>query len=62
VVLKRLHAYFNDQGIGFLMPMMATLHKENGGCRGPKKRFYSASRKYTCQDEGVINDILSRSP
>ncbi|MBP7061126.1 MAG: hypothetical protein KBA91_04095, partial [Candidatus Moranbacteria bacterium] len=28
VVLKRLHAYFNDQGIGFLMPMMATLHKE----------------------------------
>lgn len=59
--LKRLHAYFTSRQIGFLMPMLATLHKDNGGCRGPKKRFYSASRKYSCQDEGVINEILSRS-
>ena len=59
--LKRLHAYFTKNGIGFLMPMLATLQKDNGGCSGPKKRFYSASRKYTCQDESVINDILSRS-
>lgn len=61
VTLKRLHAYFNSQKVGFLMPMLATLHKDNGGCSGPKKRFYSASRKYTCQDEEVINDILSQS-
>lgn len=59
--LKRLHAYFTERKIGFLMPMLATLHKDNGGCSGPKKRFYSASRKYSCQDEEVINDILKRS-
>nr|MBP6929901.1 hypothetical protein [Candidatus Moranbacteria bacterium] len=59
--LKRLHAYFTGRQIGFLMPMLATLHKDNGGCSGPKKRFYSASRKYTCQDEATINDILSQA-
>ncbi len=60
--LKRLHAYFTSQKVGFLMPMLATLHKDNGGCSGPKKRFYSSSRKYSCGDEAVINDILSRAP
>lgn len=57
--LKRLHAYFTSRNFGFLMPMLATLHKDDVGCRGPKKRFYSASRKYTCQDEDAINAILS---
>ncbi len=59
--LKRLHAYFTSRRVGFLMPMLATLHKDNGGCSGPKKRFYSASRKYSCQDEDVINVILSQA-
>ncbi len=60
--LKRLHAYFTSRKVGFLMPMLATLHKDNGGCSGPKKRFYSASHKYSCQDEDIINTILSQSP
>jgi|GEM_PF-525404 hypothetical protein len=59
VTLKNLHSRFTSQGFGFLMPMLATLHKDDIGCRGPKKRFYSASRKYTCQDEDAINAILS---
>lgn len=59
--LRRLHGYFTARRVGFLMPMLATLHKDNGGCSGPKKRFYSASRKYSCADEEVVNDILSRS-
>jgi hypothetical protein len=57
--LRRLHNYFLDRNVGFLLPMLATLQKDNGGCRGPKKRFYSASQKYSCKDESVINDILS---
>lgn len=56
--LKRLHAFFTKKEVGFLLPMLATLHKDNGGCTGPKKRFYSASRKYTCQDEEAINALL----
>ncbi len=59
--LKRLHAYFTRQDVGFLMPMLATLHKDNGGCSGPKKRFYSASEKYSCQDEDAINAILKKA-
>ena len=58
--LSRLHSSFTDRHIGFLLPMLATLHKDNGGCHGAKKRFYSASKKYSCQDEEAINEILSR--
>lgn len=57
--MRRLHRYFTAQRVGFLLPLMATLHSENGGCYGPKKRYYSAAEKYTCQDEKAINDILS---
>jgi hypothetical protein len=57
--LRKLYAYFIPRNFGFLMPMLATLHKDDVGCRGPKQRFYSASRKYSCQDEDVINQILS---
>jgi hypothetical protein len=56
--LTNLQKYFQKQGVGFLMPYLATLHKDNGGCHGAKKRFYSASRKYTCNDEEVINTLL----
>lgn len=58
--LRRLHTYFTSQRFGFLMPMLATLHKDDVGCSGPKKRFYSASKKYSCQDEGAINAILGK--
>lgn len=58
--LKDLYGYFTSRNMGFLMPMMATLNKDNGGCYGPKRRSYSASNKYTCQDEGIINSILSK--
>lgn len=56
--LRRLHDEFHRKHVGFLLPLMATLHRENNGCYGPKKRYYSAHRKYTCQDEDAINDIL----
>jgi hypothetical protein len=56
--LKELHSYFNSRDMGFMMPMMATINKTNGGCYGPKKRFYSADNKYQCKDEDAINAIL----
>lgn len=56
--MRSLHSYFKNQQVGFLLPLLATLHKENDGCYGPKKRYYSAHRKYTCQDEDAINEIL----
>lgn len=56
--LTNLQSYFEKQEVGFLMPVLATLHKDNGGCHGKKKRFYSASRKYNCGDEEIINTLL----
>jgi hypothetical protein len=50
--LKMLQRYFAKQEVGFMMPMLATLHQDNGGCHGKKKRFYSASKK------GGINTLL----
>lgn len=56
--LERLYRHFRGENVGFLLPLLATLHKDNDGCHGPKQRYYSASRKYSCRDEEAINDIL----
>lgn len=61
-LLKKLYTYFTSKNMGFMMPMMATLNKSNGGCYGPSKGFYSASDQYGCGDEGTINSILAQSP
>lgn len=58
--LGKLHRYFTSRKMGFLMPMSAVLSKDNGGCHGNRKGFYSASVSYTCQDENFINDILAK--
>lgn len=57
--LSRLHRYFAEKQVGFLLPVMARLHRDNGGCYGTNSHFYSASRKYSCDDEDTINAILS---
>lgn len=57
--LKNLYNYFTSRNMGFLMPFFGVLDPENGGCRGPKKKFYSPDNQYGCQDEDAINEILS---
>ncbi|MEK9174177.1 MAG: hypothetical protein AAB845_02830, partial [Patescibacteria group bacterium] len=59
--VERLHKYFTKQNVGFLVPILATLHEDNGGCSGPKDRFYSASNKYSCKDEDRINSLLRKT-
>jgi len=56
--LKNLDAYFEVRDVGFLMPMLAVLHKENDGCHGDSRKFYSASNEHSCADEDVINKLL----
>ncbi|EKE21880.1 MAG: hypothetical protein ACD_7C00098G0004 [uncultured bacterium] len=56
--LRHLDSYFKERNVGFLMPMVAVLPKENGGCHGKSKKFYSADNKYSCDDEDVINSLL----
>ena len=56
--LRSLHKFFTSRDMGFLMPITTPLPKYNGGCHGKYERFYSADRKYSCQDEDVINEAL----
>ena len=56
--LEFLHKKFTSQDVGFLMPIIAPLPKDNGGCYGPRKSFYSPSMKYGCKDLDVINEVL----
>jgi hypothetical protein len=56
--LKNLYNYFSSKNMGFLMPFFGVLDKENGGCYGPKKRFYSPDNAYSCKDEDAINSII----
>ncbi len=56
--LQSLYNKFTSQGVGFLMPLITPLPKDNGGCHGPRKSFYSPSMKYGCKDLDTINKIL----
>ncbi|XLQ20572.1 MAG: hypothetical protein ACKUBY_02190 [Candidatus Moraniibacteriota bacterium] len=56
--LYNLYHKFNSQDVGFLMPIISPLPKDNGGCYGPRKSFYSPSMKYDCKDLDAINEIL----
>ena len=57
--LKNLYTYFDSKNMGFLMPFFGVLDRENGGCYGPKKIFYSPDNQYSCKDENIINNILN---
>lgn len=59
--LEYLYQTFTSRGMGFMMPFLATINKNNGGCHGPMKRFYSPDNKYACKDENQINEILRGS-
>jgi len=59
--LKNLYGFFKQKNMGFLMPYFGVLDTTNGGCFGPKKRFYSPSDAYSCRDESVIGKILGGS-
>ncbi len=59
--LEKLYTYFTEKGDGFLLPMLAVLPKENGGCYGSKKRSYSADNRYSCGDEDIIDEIIKKA-
>ncbi len=59
VTLRSLYASFTGRGMGFLLPYVARLSADNGGCSGPVKRYYTPDMRYSCQDETAIASILS---
>lgn len=59
--LRSLHQSFLSKNIGFLLPILSPLPKDNGGCYGPKERFYSPDNRYDCKDEEALNAILKQA-
>lgn len=59
--LKNLYQKFTGEDVGFLMPFLAVLNRENDGCYGPSKRFYAPSNKFKCKDEAQINRIMAEN-
>lgn len=57
--LRQLYNFFTEQGDGFLLPVLARLSIDNGGCTGVTKHFYSPQNEFSCDDEEVIDDIFS---
>lgn len=61
--LRDYRAFFTApqrEKIGFLLPLLAPLPKENnGGCHGSRLNFYSPHNQFGCRDIDVINELLS---
>lgn len=58
--LNMLYHKFTRQGNGFMMPFVAVLPTDNGGCFGKRKGYYTPDQKYSCQDEDGINAIMRK--
>jgi hypothetical protein len=56
--IERLYDKFTSQGMGFMIPYLAVLNRDNGGCYGPKKNFYTPDDKYKCKDENWMGGIF----
>ena len=56
--IKNLYTKFTSQGMGFMIPYQAVLNRDNGGCWGPKKNFYTPDDKYKCKDENWMSGIF----
>ncbi len=60
-ILNDMNTFFSNKNAGFLMPFLAVIYEENGGCYGPSKEFYSPDNIYSCKDEDVMNAILKQN-
>ncbi len=56
--LNYLHKTLLNKGVGFLLPLITPLPKDESGCHGFSKKFYSPSNEYNCQDIDTINGLL----
>ncbi len=56
--LENLYEYFTSRGHGFLLPVLARLHGDNGGCYGPTTHFYAPNDEFECKDEEILENIL----
>lgn len=57
--LTNYRTFFLEKNIGFMLPLIAPLPRDNGGCHGSRKGFYSPDMNFGCRDIDVINELLS---
>jgi hypothetical protein len=58
--LKNLYQMFASRKVGFLMPFLAVVYRDNNGCYGPNSEYYSPDNKYSCKDEDFMNSVLQK--
>jgi hypothetical protein len=56
--LANLYQKFTSDDMGFMLPFLAVINPNNGGCYGPNKNFYAPNKKFKCRDEDAINRIM----
>lgn len=56
--LRYFYNFFTAQDMGFMMPYLAIINRQNEGCHGRSKGFYSPNKKYECKDEEKIREIM----
>ena len=57
--LNYFYHFFTSKNMGFMMPYLAVLNRQNEGCHGRSKGFYSPNKKYDCKDEDEMKEIMS---
>jgi hypothetical protein len=58
--LENLHQLFSIKRVGFMMPFLAVVYRDNNGCYGPSKEYYSPANEYSCKDEDFMNGLLRK--
>lgn len=58
--LKYLYKTLTKQNVGFMLPLITPLPKDETACHGPRKSFYSPHNDFSCPDINIINDILKK--
>lgn len=56
--LQNLYSTLTTGNTGFMLPFLAVINDSINGCYGPQKNYYTASDKYSCRDENIMNSIL----
>lgn len=62
--IRDSYAFLRSKNVGFLLPFVASLGStsQQPGCYGPYWWSYSASNRYSCADENVLNEVMTVPP
>ncbi len=57
--ILELKRRFTDEKFGFLVPYLAIVYRNNGGCYGPNPEFYTPDNSFSCRDENLMDQAFA---